>query len=322
MQFFIKAFLLLTVSAMGTLTATSVVASEERTTSGNQARDTDSAGTEQEQLGEIKIISDRAKEPPTVELLLRSSFFSSSNLTSIEDFERDNLNAREKASLGDFERSDVTFANGIFLMATPSLAPNTNLIAYGGGNFVRYGDNDSLEYNSLNLGLGLQTQFNQNMSGQLRWRHDRLYDAGNGDEIASPNDSDAFFVDNSIEASLQRRDRLGDQLSLHATYSLEGHIVNPDELSYISNELDLALRYQLSSNWNSELGYQVRLDSFTNADRTDFQQQLEGTITYRATEQFFIEGLVAYRFGNSSLEGIDPNAFRAGVRVGYDLELF
>ncbi|MFB6276614.1 MAG: hypothetical protein ABEI32_10790, partial [Halothece sp.] len=236
-----------------------------------------------------------------------------------EDFDDDNVNPD---LIGDFERSDVTFANGLFLMATPSLDANTNLMAYGGGNLVRYGNNNSLEYNSLNFGLGLQRQFNSQVFGEVSWRHNRLYDAGNGNEIVSTNDSDAFFVDNVIEVSLQRRDRVSDQLTLHSGYALAGHIVNPDELSYISNEIDLALRYQLTPQWESELGYQVTLDGFTNADRTDFQQQLQGTITYHPSDQFFIEGLVAYRFGDSSLDGIDPEAFRAGIRLGYDLGLF
>lgn len=298
---------------MGTLTTTAVVAAEKET-------ETNSAGSEQDQLGEIQILSDEKKEvPPTVKLLFRSSLFYSSNLSSIEDFDEDNI---DPDLLGDFERSDVTFANGIFLMATPSLDANTNLLAYGGGNFVRYGENNSLESNAINLGLGIQEQFNSQVFGALRWRHDRFYDAGNGNEIVSTNDSNAFLVDNAIEISVQRRDRLSQQLTLHSAYALAGHIVNPNELTYISNEIDLALHYQLTPKWETELGYQVTLDGFTNSDRTDFQQQLEGAIIYRATEKLFIEGLIAYRFGNSSLDSIDPNAFQAGIRLGYDLDLF
>jgi len=319
MQFFNKLFLLLTASVMGFLTTTSVIASEKGSENASDDQ-TESAGTEKEQLGEIQIISDEKQyNPPTIALLSRSSFFSSSNVTSIEDFEEDNVNSN---LLGDFERSDVTFANGIFLMATPSLDANTNLMAYGGGNLVRYGENNSLEYNSLNLGVGIQRQFSSKVWGEFCWDHDRLYDASNGNEIISTNDSDAFLVDNSIELSVQRQDRFSENLTLYSTYALAGHIINPDELSYIRNELDFALNYQLTSQWKSEFGYQLRLDSFTTASRTDFQQRLRGTITYEPTEDFFIEGVVSYGFGNSTLEGIEPDEFRAGIRLGYDLQLF
>ncbi len=317
MQLVSKAFLFLTVSAIETLTATSVFASELEEKQNKESEETNYTATEEEQLGDIQVISDeRKKQPSTVDLLFRSSLFSSSNITSIEDFETDD------PRLDNFERSDISFANGIFLVATPSLDTNTNLMAYGGGNFVRYGNSNSLDYNSINLGVGIQRQFNSKVFGELSWRHDRLYDAGNGNEIISTNDSDAFLVDNVVELSVQRQDRLSEKLTLNSTYALAGHIVNPDELSYIRNELDFALRYQLASKWQSELGYQVTLDSFTEADRTDFQQQLQGTITYQATEDLFIEGLIAYNFGNSTLEGIDPDEFQAGIRVGYDLELF
>ncbi len=321
MQFLTKALLLLVASVLGTL-PTAAVASEMGTTTVDDS-DPSATGTEEEQLGEIRILSPEQKKPsPTLKLLIRSSVFSSSNLASVEDFDKDNLTPAEQDLLGDFERSDVTFANSIFLQATPALDANTSLIAYGGGSLVRYGDNSSLEYNALNLGLGIQRQFNSQMFGELRWSHHRLYDAGNGNEISSPNNSDAFLVDNSIRASWQRRDFLSKQFTLHSAYALTGHIVNPDELSHITNQVNLALSYQLAPQWKTKLGYGIKLDSFTTAERTDFQQQLQGIITYRPTDQFFIEGLVGYRFGDSSLDGIDPDAFRAGIRLGYDFALF
>lgn len=122
-------------------------------------------------------------------------------------------------------------------------------------------------------------------------------------------------ITNVLEVAVKWRDRVSDELTFHSSYPLEGHIVNPDELTHLSNEIDLALRYQLAPKWESKLGYRLTLDSFTTVNRTDFQQQVTGAIIYRLTNQFFIEGRVAYRVGN-------PDAFRAGIRVGYDLGLF
>jgi len=94
------------------------------------------------EVGEIRILDRPATaehRQPDVQLLLRSSVFSSSNITS----------------LSTFRPSDTVFINSASLLATPKLGETTRLIAAAGGGLVRFANRGDSDHNLLNFNVAV-----------------------------------------------------------------------------------------------------------------------------------------------------------------------
>ncbi|BAZ39548.1 hypothetical protein NIES4101_55020 [Calothrix sp. NIES-4101] len=257
----------------------------------------------EEELGEIRDIKPRSvKQPPqprqpNVQLLLRSSAFSSSNITAV-DF---------------LKRSDTVFVNSATLLATPKLGEDTRLVASATGGLTRFATKDDFNYNFLSFNAGVQQRLAPGMYAQLGWVQDRLYNQDRGDRI---------LLDDSVRFTIGRQDQLSQRLRLDSFYDLRASFSEPKAQSRVANSLGARLRYDLSPKLQGALDYRLTLKDYTNQDRFDTQHQVGVDLIYNVNQDLFVGSYASYLFGSSSASSIDLNNFSVGVNVGLNITLF
>lgn len=255
------------------------------------------------ELGEIKIIpSSPVQQPPQrrqpdVQLLLRSSAFTSSNITGLEIP----------------QPSDTVFINSATLLATPKLGEETRLIAAVGGGLARYGDKGDFNYNYLNFNVGIQQRLTKEMYGQLGWYQERLYRDGSGDRL---------LLDDSLRLSVGRQDQLNSRLRLDSFYELRASFATPGDQNRVANTLGARLRYDITPKLQGALDYRLSFKDFTQQDRFDTQNQLGLEAIYNINSDLFIGGSASYLFGSSSAASVDLSNFSVGVSIGLNVPLF
>jgi len=252
------------------------------------------------EVGEIRIL-DRPvtaeRRQPDVQLLLRSSVFSSSNITS----------------LSTFHPSDTVFINSALLLATPKLGETTRLIASAGGGLVRFANRGDSNYNLLNFNVAVQQQIAPGTYGQLGWVQENLYRSGSGDRL---------LQDNSVQFILGRQDQLGQQLRLDSFYELRASFTNPDDQNRVANTLGARLRYDITPKLQGALDYRLTFKNFTQVDRSDTEHQISALAVYNINSDVFVAGSVSYLFGRSSSSAIDLDNLSVGVSLGWNVPLF
>jgi Putative beta-barrel porin 2 len=254
----------------------------------------------EEELGEIKIITPSAvKQPvqpnqPNVQLLLRSSVFTSSNITGV-DF---------------IERSDTVFVNSATLLATPKLSEETRLVFGVSGGLTSFATKVDYEYNYLNFNAAIQQRLAPGMYGQLGWVQDRLYDDGR------------ILLDDSIRLTIGRQDSLASSLRLDSFYEFRGSFAEPKAQSRIANALGARLRYDFTPNLQGAFDYRLTFKNYTQQDRFDTQHQLGLDLVYNINQNFFVGSSASYLFGSSSKSSVDLDNFSVGINIGLNVPLF
>ncbi|MDJ0737619.1 MAG: outer membrane beta-barrel protein [Nostocaceae cyanobacterium] len=256
----------------------------------------------QEELGEIQIIQPPVKQPPprrqpNGQLLLRSSIFTSSNTTSQEISQPD----------------DVVFVNSATLLTTPQLGKQTRLIAAVGGGLVRFADEGDSNYNFLNLNVGVQQRLARGMYGQIGWVQERLY---------SEDDGDRLLLDDSIRLAVGRQDQLDKRLRLDSYYELRASFATPNAQNRVANTLGTRLRYDITPQLQGALDYRISFKDYTRQDRLDTQHRLGIQAIYNINQDLFVGGSASYLFGSSDDSSIDIDNFSVGINFGLNLPLF
>ncbi|MCY7276154.1 MAG: outer membrane beta-barrel protein [Phormidesmis sp. CAN_BIN44] len=252
------------------------------------------------EVGEIRILDRPAvaeRRQPDVQLLLRSSVFSSSNITS----------------LSTFRPSDTVFINSALLLATPKLSETTRLIASAGGGLVRFANRGDSNYNLLNFNVAVQQRIAPGTYSQLGWVQENLYRSGTGDRL---------LQDNSVQFILGRQDQLGQQLRLDSFYELRASFTNPDDQNRVANTLGARLRYDITPKLQGALDYRLTFKNFTQVDRSDAEHQIGALAVYNINSDVFVAGSVSYLFGRSSSASIDLDNLSVGVSLGWNVPLF
>ena len=256
----------------------------------------------QAELGEIEIIQPQIKQPPqrkqpTGQLLLRSSAFTSSNITSLENLRED----------------DTIFVNSATFLVTPKLGEKTRLIATAGGGFARFATEGDSNYNFANFSVGVQQKIAKKMYAQLGWGQDIIYRDDDGDRV---------LLDDSVRLVVGRQDQLDRKLRLDSFYELRGSFTNPDEQSRVANTLGTRLRYDISPELQGSLSYRLSFQDFTQQSRFDTRHQLGLQAVYSINQDLFVGGSASYLFGSSSGSDIDLDNFSIGINVGLNVPLF
>ena len=254
------------------------------------------------ELGEIRIIQPRLSQPrprrrPFGQLLLRSSAFTSSNITGLEDF----------------QESDIPLTNSATLLLTPKLGPQTTLVAAAGYGLSRFPQEGDSNYDFLNLSVGVQQQLNRATYAQLGWVQRQLYSEDSGSRL---------LRDNSLRLIIGRQDRLADKLRLDSFYEFRARFTDPNDRNRIGNTLGANLRYTITPKLTSFLGYQLALNDFTRVARFDTRHQIRASTTYSINRIVFVGGFLSYLFGTSSDSAIDPENFSAGLSLGINIPFF
>ncbi|WP_242041858.1 outer membrane beta-barrel protein [Alkalinema sp. FACHB-956] len=237
------------------------------------------------------------RKQPTVQLLLRSSAFTSSNITSLRDF----------------APSDTVFVNGAMLLATPKLGDSTRLIALAGGNLVRFANRGDSNYNSVNFNVAIQQRLAPGTYGQLGWVQEKLYRSDGGDRL---------LRDNSLQFILGNQSQIGKKLRLDTSYELRASFADPDDQSRLNHTLGARLRYDITPQLQGALDYRLSFKDYTQVDRFDTEHQVSAMAIYNLSRDVFVAGNVSYLFGRSSNSDNNPNNLSIGVSLGVNIPLF
>ncbi|MBD1821308.1 outer membrane beta-barrel protein [Cyanobacteria bacterium FACHB-DQ100] len=251
------------------------------------------------ELGEIQII-DRPPPPrrqPDVQLLVRSSAFSSSNITALDAL----------------RIGDAVFVNSAHLLATPKLGENTRLIAAAGGGITRFASEGASNYNFVNYNVAVQQRLAPGTFGQLGWVQDTLYRDSNGQRL---------LQDNAVQLIVGRQDQISEQLRLDSFYELRASFANPNEQSRVTNTIGARLRYDITPTVQGALDYRLTFKSFTQVDRSDTEHQISALMTYNISPDVFLTGSASYLFGRSSNSAINLDNLSFGLGLGFNLPLF
>ncbi|OUC16650.1 MAG: hypothetical protein B0A82_00810 [Alkalinema sp. CACIAM 70d] len=237
------------------------------------------------------------RKQPTVQLLLRSSAFTSSNITSLRDF----------------APSDTVFVNGAMLLATPKLGDSTRLIALAGGNLVRFANRGDSNYNSVNFNVAIQQRLAPGTYGQLGWVQENLYRSDSGDRL---------LRDNSLQLILGNQSQIGKKLRLDTSYELRASFADPDDQSRLNHTLGARLRYDITPQLQGALDYRLSFKDYTQVDRFDTEHQVSAMAIYNISRDVFVAGNVSYLFGRSSNSDNNPNNLSVGISLGVNVPLF
>lgn len=254
------------------------------------------------EVGTIKPLTPPTKRPPqrpqpTAQLLLRSSVFTSSNISALRDF----------------NPSDTVFVNGATLLLTPKLGDSTRLIASAGGGFVRFANRGDSNYNQVAFNVAIQQRLAAGTCGQIGWVQDNLYRADEGDRL---------LHDNAVQFIVGRQDTLGRSVRLDTTYELRAGFSNPSDQSRLDHNLGVRLRYDISPQLQAALDYRLTFRDYTQVDRFDTEHQISALAIYNLSPDVFISGNVSYLFGRSSAPNSNPNNLSIGISLGVNVPLF
>lgn len=236
------------------------------------------------------------QRPPILELVIRSSTFSSSNIFAQED-----------------GQGDLVFLNSIMLQAMPRLSDSTRLMATAEGGLIRYLDEGDANSNFLNFNVGIQQRLNGKMFGQMGWGHSQLYRNGDGDRL---------LFSNAARLTWGRQDVLAERLRLDSFYESKLAFASPERQTQWANTLGTRLRYDVTENLQGAIDYQLILRDYLRRDRFDVQNQFGAGLFYSPTRNLLISGYLSYLLGSSSEDSVSLNNFSAGIGINWNLPLF
>lgn len=271
----------------------------QQSPSENSSESQQPGSSEDPELGKLRLRELPAPPPPSkpaVYLLGGVGYFRSNNILS-----------------GIDPIDDGVFRAGLTLLATPSLGPQTNLLAAVGGNINRYGELSVYDYDELNFNLGIRQKIGSRTYGEVGWSNRKLF---------SQNSGDRFLNDHSLYLELGRRDVLAKQLTLDTFYQLRVSFANPSERSGVTNYVGASLGYTPIPPLEVALDYQFAFADFTQQERQDQYHQLLARMSYTLTPNSRAYLYAGSSFGDSSKPDIDFDGFVFGAGVNFNLTLF
>jgi hypothetical protein len=202
-------------------------------------------------------------------------------------------------STGFFNLDATGLSSSATLLATPKIGPETRLVAFAGGGILLFQQLATSDFSFLNAGVGVRHKLAEDTYGQVGFLHERLYRTT----------ANAFVVDNSLRLGVDWERQLAPKLRLNTAYELRGSFTDqstPFDRSRIANSLVVGLRYDITPQLESALGYQLVVNSFTGTNGftgkpigTKVEQQVGASMTYRFSSTTFVTGSVSYLFGRA-----------------------
>lgn len=273
--------------------ANAIIAAPQEREQVSPAPRVEQASTTKEQIGDpelgiLRLQEQKLQSPssqPIAHLLGQVGYFQGSNIFSAVDAVDDGL-----------------FYTDLSFVIAPKLGKTTSLITAIDGGLVRYGEHERANYNKLRLRAALRQKLTPQMFGEIGWNNQYLFDAKTGDR---------FLNEHALRLSLQRQDRIANNLWLNSIYEFRLGFADPESRSRVLNSLSTELAYYISPRFQLNLEYLLALSNFTQRDRDDTYHLILGGMTYAVSSgsQISLQGGVS--FGNSS----DPN-------IGFDNSFF
>ena len=240
-------------------------------------------------------------------------------------FDTDNAFRRSTGSLGRL--SDQIFQSGLGIYLFPKLSESTSLYAIAETSLGRYrkypsfpnktgGDEQTVNYNQLELQLGLRQRLAARTYAQLGLHNQQIYSPGYRDKV---------FGVNYIEAQLNHRSILNSKTWLDSFYEAQLGFAQSerdsedgrDATSRLRQTLTLSLNYAATKDLRTSLLYQLNYEDYTQTIRNDFYQQVLGVISYNLTPESRLSLFAGTRFGRSSEPNInlDDTFYGAGLNI-------
>ncbi len=202
---------------------------------------------------------------------------------------------------------------GLALYLSPKLSDNTGVYAIAETNIARYNEFSEVNYNEIQLQIGLRHRFLPQTYAQIGWRNQRLY---------SPGYREKLFGVQYLDALVSHRAILTPRTWVDGFYQMRLGFADPEEASRFRQTLTLSLNYGVSRNLRTSLLYQLDFDDYTQIDRFDTYQQILGLISYNITPESRISLFGGTRFGNSSDDDIDLDDTFYGAGLNVNVPLF
>ncbi|MBE9069181.1 outer membrane beta-barrel protein [Leptolyngbya cf. ectocarpi LEGE 11479] len=219
-------------------------------------------------------------------------------------------------ALKEPEISDNISTASVALEATPNLTSSTQLIASAEAGIIRFSRGAVFDADTMKFGAAVRQRLNEKIFGQLGWNYVQLKNRGFN------LDDKRLLQQNSVYLNLEYKESLAENLYINPFYQFKARFADPTDRSRLSHTLGTELKYNLASNVETALGYQLTLDDYTKISRFDTIHRLKADVTYRINQALFVTGLVAYQFGSSSDDALDPENLSVGIEFGLDLPLF
>ena len=240
-------------------------------------------------------------------------------------FDTDNVFRRSSGSLGRL--SDQIFQSGLGVYLFPQLSDSTSLYAIAETSLARYENNPTIldqnnerqpvNYNQLELQLGLRQRLASRTYAQLGLRNQQIYTPGYRDKI---------FGANYIDAQINHRTILNSKTWLDGFYQIQLGFAESvqadragkrDTASRLQQTATLSLNYAATKDLRTSLLYQLNLDDYTQKVRYDTYQQVLGIISYNLTPESRLSLFAGTRFGRSSEPGVnlDDTFYGAGLNI-------
>lgn len=204
------------------------------------------------------------------------------------------------------------YQSGLAYYLFPKLSDGTSLYAIAETNLARYDQFQSVNYNELEVQLGVRQRLLPRTYAQVGWRNQRLY---------SPGYRDKLFSVNYIDTMVSHRSILNSKTWVDGFYQARLGFANPETASRFRQTFTVSLNYGATRDLRTSLLYQLDFDDYTQVSRYDTYQQLLGIVSYNLTPESRISVFGGTRFGRSSSPGVnlDDTFYGAGLNVSVPL---
>lgn len=225
-------------------------------------------------------------------------------------------------SLSRRRKDEQVYQSGLTFFLFPKLSDSTNLYAIAGTTLARYERAEEVNFNQLQLQLGIRQKLFSRTYAQLGWRNQTFY---------TPGYRKKQLTINSIDAQLSHRSILNSRMWIDGFYQarlgfadLNDSEERPktDTSSRFRQTFTLALNYGITRDLRTSLLYQLDLEDFTQISRFDVYQQVLGSISYKVTPETRFSVFGGTRFGNSSDATINLDDTFYGAGLNLNLPLF
>ncbi|MEL6553223.1 MAG: hypothetical protein AAFQ63_07170 [Cyanobacteria bacterium J06621_11] len=207
---------------------------------------------------------------------------------------------------------EEVYQAGLSLYLAPRLSENTSLYAIAETNIARYNNISQVNYNELQVQLGIRQRLLPRTFAQIGWRNQRLY---------SPGYREKLFGVQYLDALVSHRSILTPKTWVDGFYQMRLGFADPQEASRFRQTFTVSFNYGISQNLRTSLLYQLDFDDYTQINRHDTYQQLLGIVSYNLTPESRLSVFGGTRFGRSSEPNInlDDTFYGAGLNVNVPL---
>ncbi|MGB5914322.1 MAG: hypothetical protein WBG63_05625 [Phormidesmis sp.] len=212
----------------------------------------------------------------------------------------------------DIRIDEQVYQAGVGLYLAPRISENTSLYGVIETNIARYNDFSAINYNEVQLQVGLRQRLSPRTYAQIGWRNQRLY---------SPGYREKLFGAQYIDTLISHRSVLTPKTWLDSFYQVRLGFADPESASRFRQTFTLSLNYGISRDFRTSLLYQLDFDDYTQIARYDTYQQVLGVVSYNITPESRISVFGGTRFGRSSSPDInlDDTFYGAGLNVNVSL---